>query len=75
MLQLQEHVSRTKMVPGRATATLALVLIGSAGRAVAYDNGATASRLPPMGWNSWCTDGFCNAFGRDVCNEELVRSI
>lgn len=30
---------------------------------------------PPMGWNSWCTDGLCNAFGDDICNEALVKSI
>ena len=30
---------------------------------------------PPMGWNSWCTDGLCNAFGDDICNEPLVKSI
>jgi hypothetical protein len=28
-----------------------------------------------MGWNSWCTDGLCNAFGDDICNEALVKSI
>lgn len=28
-----------------------------------------------QGWNSWCTDGLCNAFGKDICNEKLVKSI
>jgi hypothetical protein len=24
--------------------------------------------------NSWCTDSLCNAFGKDPCSEELVKS-
>ena len=38
-----------------------------------YDNGM--SRLPPMGWNSWCTDSLCNAFGRDPCTEHMVATV
>ena len=39
----------------------------------AYNNGLGA--LPPMGWNSWCTDSLCNAFGKDPCSEEMVTSV
>ena len=27
-----------------------------------------------MGWNSWCTDSICNAFGRDPCSEHMVKT-
>jgi hypothetical protein len=33
---------------------VALVLLATA---AAYDNGLAA--LPPMGWNTWCTDDLC----------------
>eukprot|EP00013_Stygamoeba_regulata_P027356 CAMPEP_0177647550 /NCGR_PEP_ID=MMETSP0447-20121125/10358_1 /TAXON_ID=0 /ORGANISM="Stygamoeba regulata, Strain BSH-02190019" /LENGTH=408 /DNA_ID=CAMNT_0019150139 /DNA_START=75 /DNA_END=1301 /DNA_ORIENTATION=+ len=36
-----------------------------------YDNGVGA--LPPMGWNSWCTDDACGA--RDYCTDREVRSV
>eukprot|EP00729_Bicosta_minor_P004665 gene4665-33737_t len=39
-----------------------------AGRPVhANDNGM--GRVPPLGWNSWCTDVSCT---KDYCDEELV---
>lgn len=38
-----------------------------------YNNGV--GMKPPMGWSSWCTDGFCNLVGKDICNEKLVQSI
>ena len=38
----------------------------------AYDNGL--GRTPPMGWNSWCTDSICNAFGADPCSEHMVKT-
>ena len=34
----------------------------------ALDNGL--GRLPPLGWNTWCTLGPC---GRDYCDEQEVR--
>jgi hypothetical protein len=34
-----------------------------------------AHTIPLQGWNSWCTDGFCNLVGKDICNEALVKSI
>lgn len=46
---------------------------------LAYDNGM--ARLPPMGWNSWCTGGsggepsVCNLLGKDPCSEEQVKEI
>ena len=39
---------------------------------LSYNNGM--GKTPPMGWNSWCTDSLCNAFGDDPCTEELVKS-
>ena len=41
--------------------------------AAAYNNGLGAT--PPLGWNSWCTDSLCNAFGRDPCSEAMVQSV
>ena len=38
----------------------------------AYDN--SLGRTPPMGWNSWCTDSFCNLFGNDPCSEQEVQT-
>ena len=40
-------------MPSLVTA-VALVLLATA---AAYDNGLAA--LPPMGWNTWCTDDLC----------------
>lgn len=37
----------------------------------AYDNGL--GRLPPMGWNTWCTGDVCGLI--DKCNENLIKSI
>ena len=31
-------------------------------------------RRPPLGWNSWCTDSLCNAFGHDPCSEHMVKT-
>eukprot|EP00040_Diaphanoeca_grandis_P015303 m.77906 g.77906 ORF g.77906 m.77906 type:complete len:409 (+) comp25062_c0_seq3:21-1247(+) len=50
-----------------------ILLLLTIGGCNAYNNGRGAK--PPMGWNSWCTDGFCNAFGMDICTDETVRSI
>ena len=51
----------------------------SATNLVWMDVTTTPNPQPPtltlQGWNSWCTDGFCNLVGMDVCNEALVRSI
>jgi len=44
-----------------------LVLALAAAVVLAYDNGV-ADR-PPMGWNSWCTDGTCSI---DLCTEDEV---
>eukprot|EP01120_Amphizonella_sp_Union-15-10_P007669 TRINITY_DN2618_c0_g1_i1.p1 TRINITY_DN2618_c0_g1~~TRINITY_DN2618_c0_g1_i1.p1 ORF type:complete len:428 (-),score=90.71 TRINITY_DN2618_c0_g1_i1:96-1316(-) len=38
--------------------------------ALSSDNGLGA--LPPMGWNTWCTDGSC---GRDVCYESEIKEV
>jgi len=40
------------------------------GVVIGSDNGLGA--LPPMGWNTWCTDGKC---GRDVCTEDEVKEV
>lgn len=37
----------------------------------AYNNGL--GRLPPMGWNTWCTDDICGL--RDVCTAKEVMSV
>lgn len=50
---------------------LALV-ISLFGAATAYDNGS-GYRLPPLGWNSWCTDDFCGLL--DLCFEEEIHEI
>lgn len=39
---------------------------------LAYNNGV--ARTPPLGWNSWCTDSLCNAFGKDPCSEHMVTT-
>eukprot|EP00037_Helgoeca_nana_P037571 m.16613 g.16613 ORF g.16613 m.16613 type:complete len:404 (+) comp9060_c0_seq1:42-1253(+) len=49
------------------------LLLGMIGITRGYNNGLGAT--PPMGWNSWCTDGLCNLIGDDICNEKLVKSI
>jgi alpha-galactosidase len=36
-----------------------------------YNNGL--GDLPPMGWNTWCTDDICGLIDR--CSEKLVKSI
>lgn len=38
---------------------LPLVLALACGVANGYNNGI--GQLPPMGWNTWCTDGVCSA--------------
>eukprot|EP00039_Didymoeca_costata_P003262 m.66428 g.66428 ORF g.66428 m.66428 type:complete len:441 (-) comp11805_c0_seq2:144-1466(-) len=30
------------------------------------------SKRPPMGWNTWCTEGSC---GRDTCQEDEVKNV
>ena len=47
-----------------------LLLAATAHFAQAYNNGM--GKTPPMGWNSWCTDSLCNAFGEDPCSEHQV---
>ena len=47
--------------------------------------GCCAGRLPPLGWNSWCTGGSCGQPGyvrnasraglHDVCNEAEVKQV
>ena len=45
-------------LPSARQALRALVLVAVVDHgAHAYDNGV--SRLPPMGWNTWCTYGDC----------------
>jgi len=39
----------------------------------AYDNGAWPGALPPLGWNSWCTDDYCGLL--DLCFEQEVHEI
>jgi alpha-galactosidase len=39
---------------------------------LAYDNGP-ASSLPPMGWNTWCTNDLCGLV--DHCSEHLIHSV
>ena len=60
------------MAPSRKAtwlaAAAALVL-----RAAAYDNGAWPGALPPLGWNSWCTDDYCGLL--DLCFEEEIHEI
>eukprot|EP00053_Salpingoeca_punica_P011449 m.102032 g.102032 ORF g.102032 m.102032 type:complete len:418 (-) comp15676_c0_seq1:288-1541(-) len=49
---------------------VAACVLGLCQPAAAYNNGL--GRLPPMGWNTWCTEDLCGA--RDVCTEELIMS-
>ena len=35
-----------------------------------YNNGQP--RSPPLGWNTWCTQGNC---GLDICNEDEIKRI
>ncbi len=48
------------------------VLVFFAVSASAYNNGAIAE-LPPMGWNTWCTDDACGLIDR--CSSKLAMSI
>ena len=41
-----------------------------AGSVSAVNNGL--ARTPPMGWNSWCTEGHC---GLDTCHEDEIKAI
>ena len=57
-------------LPTAVGALAILLLVAAVGPLVhAYDNGV--ARLPPMGWNTWCTDDICGLF--DKCSEDLVR--
>jgi hypothetical protein len=50
---------------------VALVLLATA---AAYDNGLAA--LPPMGWNTWCTDDLCGmTLQQRLQYEELTPSL
>lgn len=40
------------------------------GDSVCSDNGL--GKLPPMGWNTWCSIGKC---GRDVCYEDEIKDV
>ena len=68
-----------QMVADRPLHALALALCVTALNrpASAYNNGV--GRLPPMGWNSWCTAGaggappsVCNLVGADPCSSRQV---
>ncbi len=52
--------------------TAAVAATCCTGAVQAYNNGM--AKTPPMGWNSWCTDSLCNAFGADPCSEHMVKS-
>ena len=58
----------------RALSNIAVFTLASG-----YDNGL--GRLPPMGWNSWCTSegafqpSVCNLVGKDPCSDKQVRSV
>ncbi len=64
------------------TMVLALVLL-MAGQAQARNNGL--GRLPPLGWNTWCTWSSCKQDAKmwpnlthayhDVCTEEMVKDV
>lgn len=45
-----------------------LLALGAPWRGGAVDNGM--GRVPPLGWNSWCTDVACT---KDYCDEGIVR--
>jgi len=61
----------------RSVSLIATWLVGAAH---AYDNGV--SRLPPMGWNTWCTYGSCHQSfepqldpNHDICNAAEIISV
>eukprot|EP00051_Salpingoeca_urceolata_P027329 m.481035 g.481035 ORF g.481035 m.481035 type:complete len:650 (-) comp22029_c0_seq1:150-2099(-) len=52
-----------------------VVLVAFAASAVAYDNGAQHSRLPPLGWSSWVALGpGAHHPIFDFCDEESVKA-
>jgi alpha-galactosidase len=55
----------------RAVSLLAL-LLAAAAPAAAYDNGSPWP-LPPLGWNTWCTDDYCGLL--DLCFEQEVHDM
>lgn len=61
-----------RRTPSAAAVAVALgVAVAAAVAGVfAVDNGL--GLVPPLGWNTWCTEGAC---GRDVCNENEIREI
>eukprot|EP00041_Stephanoeca_diplocostata_P029399 m.867086 g.867086 ORF g.867086 m.867086 type:complete len:434 (-) comp23554_c2_seq1:48-1349(-) len=66
----------TSVVPTMKSFThgcVVLTALAVVDTASAYNNGR--GMRPPMGWNSWCTDSICNAFGDDPCTEKLVKSV
>jgi alpha-galactosidase len=50
-----------------------MALVALARPAAAYDNGAPLSALPPLGWNTWCTDDFCGLL--DLCFESEIHDV
>eukprot|EP01116_Phalansterium_solitarium_P022260 TRINITY_DN7289_c0_g1_i1.p1 TRINITY_DN7289_c0_g1~~TRINITY_DN7289_c0_g1_i1.p1 ORF type:complete len:410 (-),score=-64.28 TRINITY_DN7289_c0_g1_i1:80-1309(-) len=50
---------------------LSVILVLAFVATVTSENNGLA-RLPPMGWNTWCTNGPCE---RDYCDEVEIRSI
>lgn len=49
---------------------LLAILCVAIGSSVASNNGLGLT--PPMGWNTWCTDGHC---GRDVCTAKEIMAV
>lgn len=57
-----------------ATTVVVVVVVGAcvfAPNVQGYNNGL--GRLPPMGWNTWCTDDACGLV--DKCTESEIRSV
>eukprot|EP00117_Sycon_ciliatum_P025328 scpid76498/ scgid21046/ Alpha-galactosidase; Alpha-D-galactoside galactohydrolase; Melibiase len=53
-----------------SVAYVLVTLVALSHQASAVNNGL--GLVPPMGWNTWCTQGHC---GLDVCNDMEVRAI
>ena len=47
-----------------------VVVLALLASAAAYDNGLGV--LPPMGWNTWCTDDICGKT-RPICLLQLSK--
>ncbi len=50
---------------------IVLALTLSVSVTLAYNNGV--ARLPPMGWNTWCTQDICGLI--DICTDSEIRSV